>query len=151
MLWTEIQHSWDVIWPNVFVKIIFISLVILMQFSNHRWAFGCRASVTMCHWLRLWSQRISHIPSSPRGVLTPWWASSISCVTDFCIGLFYHSFCYVLLVLCEKNAQGKKEWLNEESFVVLMLFPGNSESELLGGDPWVAALQQEHLKLLHLH
>lgn len=32
-----------------------------------------------------------------------------------------------------------------------MVSVGDGESKLPGGDSWLAALQQEHLQLLHLH
>lgn len=34
---------------------------------------------------------------------------------------------------------------------VFMVSVGDGESKLPGGDSWLAALQQEHLQLLHLH
>lgn len=41
------------------------------------------------------------------------------------------------------------DWV--DVFMVFALSPGDGESELPCWDPWVAALQQEYLQLLHLH
>lgn len=42
----------------------------------------------------------------------------------------------------KESRKGEEEWLisGSDAFVVFMLSAGNGESELLGGDPWVAAL-----------